>query len=289
MSYKNLVNYAKKKNIFLKTMGLTEDIYNKLKDEQLCFDTRCRESIDEDVAVYDYIATDTHLSNLYRNVRIYYRNTFTSRINKPVAVIDNHINYHEDVLSKELSERLRKFINDIPLPENLQPLSFSNFPTANVLKETCLQKNIKDAIENPIYDPKEWTYELYKNYTYRLKPKSLRSFVGSPIFEALSVFDTLHEGYEFHTVVLNVAKDGCGKHTNKFSTREYECVYHLTSNDWSNGELVIYTENNVKLQFLPKFNTMVEWNMKEQDYQHSMNKSNSEKKRIELFMIFHKK
>jgi len=255
---------------------------------------------------------DNHLGTLYNNIRAVYKNIYhpyTNQINKHISHFED-VEYNENAMDVTLARQVREFINQIPYNEAIPQLSNDNPPKHNVFDESRNIDKINDAFDNPICDPNEWSYEKYDPRFMRLLPNTLRSFIGSPVFEMLSVFENKYPGHIFQTACIQLLNHNqeLRPHTDLVnSERQISCLYYLCPDDWTYGNggclgisksgkfdvsKVDYSNVNMYTDFTlikPKFNACVGWNLEKKDFIHHVTKVNvhpNKKKRFTLVLFY---
>lgn len=201
----------------------------------------------------------------------------------------------KDAVSRELAERVRKFVQEIPF-DSMKPVmnDIDNLPKEDVYKAFLDPNRIVDAYHNRKDDPKGWNWERYAVDFWRAAPLSAEAFCGSPLIELIDVLEERWRATDMTklwgssltpskteaspfpvghftklTWVVQKMEPGytMGFHNDEFDYRLIAFIYYLTPDDWDyrrdGGQLVVCRNDNRNdyLSINPEFNTMVWWDM----------------------------
>jgi hypothetical protein len=177
----------------------------------------------------------------------------------------------KDVVPRELAERARRFLTEIPFDSTCPELNDTDNPPKRVVYKEAMQLDkIFKAYETKRYAPGEWTWEKYHSEFWRAAPLTSEAYWGSPVIELI---DCLEERWratdtsklwglmpvtltgptgpveleinpfgfrhmrKMTWVIQQVAKGyGMGWHNDDFTGRKAAFIYYLTSDDWNYKE-----------------------------------------------------
>ena len=221
-------------------------------------------------------------------------------------VNNNTILYGSNIISTDLAEKVRDFLQKIPIDKTIKEFDDVDIlPKDNIYKSFLDVNNIRLAYENRICDPTKWMWERYFPSFWRACPLTSEAFLGSPIIELFDVMEEKFYATQFDdcditkyrkaTLVIQMMEQNCDipLHDDFSSGRRLCFTHYLTPNDWNKkdgGELCVIYKNEYcenMCIFEPVFNSMVMWQMKDSRSPiHGVNKVCTDKKRISLVGFF---
>lgn len=186
----------------------------------------------------------------------------------------------KNVLDQSFALELRAFLQAVPIDLNRKMINdATNLPLSNAFFE----KDPLTCLENPTGDPNEWIWENYSYSFWRLAPKSLNAFYGSPIPKLIHMLDTLirslgsFNGISFDTLECStwviqrmIQGQKSGLHTDgTWTKRQISFIYYITP-EWfkrDGGGLHLLNIDEYKFRRInPDFNTLVIWPAKDDHY-----------------------
>lgn len=213
----------------------------------------------------------------------------------------NEINLSEDVLDEKFAQEVRKFIKSVPFLERPLSNNSDNLPESKVFASTYNFKEVIEAVDKPNKHYNAWYWERYNENFYRLTPKTLAAFVGSPIKKLIGLVEAklratfLLADYAKSTWVIQRIVEGkyMGAHLDNGYGRKFSFIYYLTDgwSDKDGGELVVFNDEvncmgiNCRLlanqeiegdcvKISPNFNRLVCWELNNPNWPvHYVNKS----------------
>ncbi len=214
----------------------------------------------------------------------YLHNKYTNNWN-PKKILEHEINFktHDNlpnvcigtkVIPYKLAIEVRDFIHSVKFDNkvelmndvNNKPLDSAHFVDAST---------ILDIYENKTDDPKEWLWEKYRENMWRLAPKSLNAFIGSPIAAFITILENNIRAIRNSSIDFSKLKKGTwviqrlekgmemGIHSDACGRRAVSFVYFLTTDNWTNndggGLCVLNTSEKKFIRIQPTFNTLAMW------------------------------
>lgn len=203
-------------------------------------------------------------------------------------VKENSITKHEllnifmidNVLDIQFSIKLRLFLQEIPFDINKPIINdVDNLPLSNVYHTN--QNLILKSYYNNTEDVNEWLWEHYSYCFWRLAPKSLEAFLGSPIPRLITILErTIRSFDQIDGIKTSNLKKGtwviqrmaqnqqADIHNDMNGTRRLSFIYYLTPDQWDEndgGGLCMLNVKGKKFERInPTFNRLVIWKVNEQ-------------------------
>jgi hypothetical protein len=180
-----------------------------------------------------------------------------------------------DVLNDSYARNVRKFIYNVPFDSNKEIINDqNNLPLSNVYHTN--QSLILNCFENSSIDPNDWVWEKFSYCLWRLAPKTLNAFLGSPIPNLITLLEkTIRSKEYFGNIAYENLKKGTwviqriqkgqnvGIHSDKAYGRVISFIYYLTPDDWKKsdgGGLCMLNPYKKEFQRInPDFNSLIMW------------------------------